>query len=268
MTHIFATAAAPALRRAGVRLTRTGTPNPTGAPVLRGSLEEGTFEGRFWRPYQRGETDKLYDRALQLARASRLHRRDREADDDNRHAGGSRNDAIPALSQSATLIFKLLCDLGRLCRGEIYPTYEWLAEKSGLARATVARALSQLRSIGFVTAQRRCKRIKRQGPGPRFEQTSNAYRLEWPPRLGRWLGQTSAPCPLPDDEMVRLANIADEREAMRSTERKDGPSLRDVLDRIEAGIERESQKEPQPLQTESYSPNLKKNWPRRPIAPS
>ena len=66
MTHIFATAAAPALRRAGVTLTRTGTPNPTGAPVLRGSLEEGTFEGRFWRPYQRGETDKLYDQAWGL----------------------------------------------------------------------------------------------------------------------------------------------------------------------------------------------------------
>ena len=59
MTHIFASAAAGVLRRAGVP-TRSGSAHPTGAAVLRGSLEEGSFEHRFWRTYQKGETDRLH----------------------------------------------------------------------------------------------------------------------------------------------------------------------------------------------------------------
>jgi hypothetical protein len=98
----------------------------------------------------------------------------------------------PPLSQSATAIFKLLCELGRLCKGQIYPTYDWFIEKTGFARATVARAIAQLKEAGFLLIQRRCKRVERDGPGPRFEQTSNAYRLEWPTGLDRWLNATQA----------------------------------------------------------------------------
>ena len=54
MTILFAQAMNAALNRS---ISRSGAPNPTGAPVLRGSLEEGTFEHKFWRQYQPRETD-------------------------------------------------------------------------------------------------------------------------------------------------------------------------------------------------------------------
>src|SRR3546814_20067898 len=115
----------------------------------------------------------------------------------------------PRLSQSATAIFKLLCELGRLCKGEIYPTYDWFIEKTGFARATVARAIAQLKDAGFLLIQRRCKRVERDGPGPRFEPTPNAYRLDWPPGLDLWLNAHRVPCPLHSDKVFRLPAHAD-----------------------------------------------------------
>ena len=270
MTHIFASAAAGVLRRAGVP-TRSGSPHPTGAAVLRGSLEEGSFEHRFWRTYQKGETDRLHQAAVDLARIRRhglrADRRQSEAVD--------RGPALPSilpprLSQSATAIFKLLCELGRLCKGEIYPTYDWFIEKTGFARATVARAIAQLKEAGFLIIQRRCKRVHRDGPGPRYEQTSNAYRLEWPAALSRWLNALRTPCPLPDDELVRLQTTDEDLRVMerprKSEVSSDQTALLDTLARMARTIEeRESQKDTQPLETESDSPTLERNWPRRPI---
>src|SRR3546814_17385558 len=67
MTHIFASAAAGALRRVGVPAP-SGAINRTGAAVLRGRLEEGSFETRFCRTYQKGETGRLPPAAVDLAR--------------------------------------------------------------------------------------------------------------------------------------------------------------------------------------------------------
>lgn len=270
MTHIFASAAAGVLRRAGVP-TRSGSAHPTGAAVLRGSLEEGSFEDRFWRTYQKGETDRLHQAAVDLARIRRHGLRA-----DRRQARASAIDSAPPtmlpprLSQSATAIFKLLCELGRLCKGEIYPTYDWFIEKTGFARATVARAIAQLKDAGFLLVQRRCKRVERDGPGPRFEQTSNAYRLEWPTGLDRWLDGQRVPCPLPDDEVVRLQ--AEENDHRRMQQRRiqnkssEEFALLDTLARMARTIdERESQKDTQPLKSESDSLMFKGNWPSRPI---
>lgn len=220
---------------------RSGAPNPTGAPVLRGSLEQGTFEHRFWRPYQPRETDKLCRAAKDVAKAFRRQCR-------QSRAGRPMPDQIvlPALTQSAILVFETLCELGRLCKGEIYPSYEWIAEKTDLSRATIARSLKQLTQAGFLTIQRRCKRTDRQGPGPRFEQTSNAYRLDWPARLAKWLGFKNAPCPIPQDEQQRL----DDR-LLAPLTYTHVPSLLDsVLERMERMFEeRESHNDPQPLKT-------------------
>lgn len=275
MTHIFASAAAGVLRRAGVPAP-TGASHRTGAAVLRGSLEEGSFENRFWRTYQKGETDRLHAAAVDLARIRRQYRRDdrrhsRDAEPGHGASSASRSEELPPhLSQSATAIFKLLCELGRLCKGEIYPTYDWFIEKTGFARATVARALAQLKEAGFLLVQRRCKRVDRDGPGPRYEQTSNAYRLEWPARLDRWLNARRAPCPLPDDEVVRLQAAADDHHTMqhgRKSERvPNETALLEMLDRMGRTIEeRESQKDTQPLKSESYSLGIRRNWPSRPI---
>ena len=275
MTDIFASAAAGALRRAGVPAP-SGAINRTGAAVLRGSLEEGSFENRFWRTYQKGETDRLHQAAVDLARCRRHRlraaRRLARSSDPTAERGStlSPDKPPPILSQSATAIFKLMCELGRLCKGEIYPTYDWFIEKTGFARATVARSLAQLKNAGFLLVQRRCKRVDRDGPGPRYEQTSNAYRLEWPAGLERWLDGQRAPCPLPDDELIRLQAAEDENRVMRSRDRTKQASnetgLLDTLARMARTIEeRESQKDTQPLETESDSPTLERNWPRRPI---
>ena len=156
------------------------------------------------------------------------------------------------------------------CKGEIYPTYDWFIEKTGFARATVARAIAQLKEAGFLIIQRRCKRVDRDGPGPRFQQTSNAYRLEWPAALSRWLNALRTPCPLPDDELVRLQTTDEDLRVMerprKSEVSSDQTALLDTLARMARTIEeRESQKDTQPLETESDSPTLERNWPRRPI---
>ncbi|QUM74588.1 helix-turn-helix domain-containing protein [Sphingopyxis granuli] len=270
MTHIFASAAASVLRRAGVP-TRSGSAHPTGAAVLRGSLEEGTFEHRFWRTYQKGETDRLHQAAVDLARIRRHElRADRRQAKASAIGSAPPSMLPPQLSQSATAIFKLLCELGRLCKGEIYPTYDWFIEKTGFARATVARAIAQLKDAGFLLIQRRCKRVERDGPGPRYKQTSNAYRLEWPVGLDRWLNAQRTPCPLPDDEMVRLQVEEDNHRTMQLSKppRKSTEELAlfDTLARMARTIEeRESQKDTQPLKSESDSLTYKGNWPGRPI---
>lgn len=275
MTHIFASAAAGALRRVGVPAP-SGAIKRTGAAVLRGSLEEGSFESRFWRTYQKGETDRLHQAAVDLAsyrrhrlRADRRHARSSDPTAERRSTL-SPNKPPPILSQSATAIFKLMCELGRLCKGEIYPTYDWFIEKTGFARATVARGLAQLKNAGFLLVQRRCKRVDRDGPGPRYEQTSNAYRLEWPAGLERWLDGLRTPCPLPDDELVRLQTAEDENRVMQSapktTQASNETALLDTLTRMARTIEeRESQKDTQPLKSESTSLAEMRNWPRRPI---
>src|SRR3546814_11481807 len=110
-----------------------------------------------------------------------------------------------------------MCELGRLCKGEIYPTYDWFIEKTGFARGTVARGRAQLKNAGFLLVQRRCKRVDRDGPGPRYEQTSNAYRLEWPAGLERWLDGPRTTCPLPADALDRLQGAEGENRVLQST---------------------------------------------------
>ena len=228
---------------------RSGAPNPTGAPVLRGSLEEGTFEHRFWRPYQPRETDKLVRAAKDVAKLFR-----RQCRQSRTGAGIQNKIALPALTQSAVLVFETLCELGRLCKGEIYPSYEWISQKTDLSRATIARSLKQLTQAGFLSIQRRCKRTDRQGPGPRFEQTSNAYRLDWPARLAKWLGFKNAPCPIPDDAQQRL----DDRMLPPLTNINRSSPLDSILERMERMFdERESHNDPQPLQNINIMKKIK-----------
>jgi DNA-binding transcriptional ArsR family regulator len=257
MAIIFAQAATRAIARSA---TRSGAPNPTGAPVLRGSLEEGTFEHRFWRMYQPKETDRLHRAVKDVARKFRRERRDLRARGEQQGLEAM----LPTLTQSAVQVYELLCQLGRTCKGEIYPSYDWLISKTNLSRATIARAIKQLKEAGFLSIQRRCKRVEREGPGPRFEQTSNAYRLDWPSRLAQWLGYTHAPCPIPDDEAYRQQQrlqYADKPRALQPDN-----ALDSALDRLERALEkRESQKDTQPLQrNNNICESDGRSWPRRP----
>lgn len=257
MAIIFAQAAAKAIIRSG---TRTGAPNPTGAPVLRGSLEEGTFENRFWRVYQPQETDRLLRSAQNVMRMRRKERRDLRLEG----FPIDRPPLLPALTKAAVEVFEILCQLGRTCKGEIFPSYAWLISKTDLSRATIARAIKQLKEAGFLSIQRRCKRVEREGPGPRFEQTSNAYRLDWPERLAKWLGYSQAPCPLPDDEAHRQQERKEDLKRMPPVQSES--SLDSALERLERALEqRESQKATQPLQSNIHIDERDEgSWPSRP----
>lgn len=246
---------------AGVRTGRTarsGAPHRTGAPVRRDSVEAGTFEDVFFSVPGKGETDHL----LRTARAAldtgrRLKRLVRS---DGRELCAAER-AVAAMTAAAVRVYEELLTLARVNRGRVFPSYDRLAEVTALGRATVARALHILVNAGFLVRQRRFKRVEAKGPGPRWEQTSNAYRPTLPQRIMALLPRRLRPAPLPDDvaqrEEDRLAAIAAMqttlscREAAAATT---GGALGKALARLGAAIDRcsiassrESQNQPEPL---------------------
>lgn len=263
-------ATAIALGRVGMGTRRSGAPHRTGAPILRGSMEAGTFEDAFFAVPARGETDKLLriarvalDVGRRLKRASRAEGRQLSATER----------ALAGLTAGAVRVFEELCTLARLNGGRVYPSYNRLAEATALGRATVARALAVLETAGFLLRQRRFKRVEAgDSPGPRWEQTSNAYRPMVPARLMGLLPRWLRPAPVPVDAVQREADRAEELQAMRAglscrelAEVTVGGPLGRMLVRLGSRIdaaERESRDGSQPLQ-ESFEKETKR-WPSRP----
>lgn len=257
-------ATALALGRVRVAKTaRTGaphrTPHRTGAPVLRGSIEAGTFEDMFFAAPARGETDRLLrmaraalDAGRRIKRAARVERRDLSAADR----------AIAALSAGAVRVYEEICTLARLNAGKVFPSYDHLAQATALGRATVARALHVLEAAGFLVRQRRFKRIEGGDgdPGPRYAQTSNVYRLTLPRRLLAYLPRRLRPAPPPCDAVQREADRIEDLAAMHASlscrelaQATAGGALGRALARLGARIddlECESHDDPQP-RTES-----------------
>jgi hypothetical protein len=106
--------------------------------------------------------------------------------------------AIAALTAGAVRVYEGICTLARLNQGSVFPSYDWLAEATGLGRATIARALHALDRVGFLVRQRRFTRIE--GEGPRYRQTSNVYRALLPASVLGYLPCWMRPSPLPDDQ--------------------------------------------------------------------
>jgi hypothetical protein len=154
---------------------RTRTPHRTGhrtgAPVLRDSIEAGTFEELFFATPAPGETDRLLRACRRTLDAGRRLRREERA---GTRTLSATERSIAGLTAAAVRVFEELCTLARLNQGRVYPSYDWLAEATALGRATVARALHALERCGFLVRQRRFKRVD--GEGPCYRQTSNAYR--------------------------------------------------------------------------------------------
>lgn len=241
-------------RATGRRSRRSGALHRTGAPVLRDSLEAGTFEEVFWTAPAKGETDRLLHVARKTLDAARRLRRDARS--------GERTlsvveEGIARLTGSAVRVFEEILTLARLNRGRIYPSYDYLAAATGLGRATVGRALAILEAIGFLVRQRRFHRVEGQGPGPRYEQTSNAYRPMLPGSVRSYLPRWMRPAPLPDDIVQHHADHVLETNAMLDTlscrelarMTVDGP-LGKILAKLGEAIdrtEREAQNNPQPL---------------------
>jgi len=233
---------------------RSGALHRTGAPVLRDSLEAGTFEEVFWMAPGKGETDRLLHVARKTLDAARRLRRDARSGERTLTAVER---GIAQLTGSAVRVFEELLTLARLNRGRVYPSYDYLAEATGLGRATVGRALRILEAIGFLVRQRRFSRVKSDGPGPRYVQTSNAYRPLLPGSVQSYLPRWMRPAPLPDDVAQHHADHTLETNAMLKTLScrelaqitVDGPlgkilaKLGETIDRME----REAQIDPQPL---------------------
>jgi hypothetical protein len=253
---------------------RSGSVHRTGAPVRRDSVEAGTFETMFFAAPAKGETDRLLrtaraalDTGRRLKRVARIEGRELSAAER----------AVAALTAGAVRVYEELLTLARLNRGRVYPSYDHLAEATALGRATIARALHVLETAGFLVRQRRFKRIEAEGPGPRWEQTSNAYRPTLPQRIMGLLPRRLRPAPLPDDLAYREAERQEEMATMLSSLScrefagvTASGALGSALARLGAALDgrdadgtRESHNHPEPL-LESFNHHLKMRWPSRP----
>lgn len=265
----FAALSGMPVRRVGAG-SKSGAPRSasrpahrTGAPVLRDSIEAGTFEEAFFAVPAKGETDRLLHVARRTLDAARRLRRDARA--------GLREltvaeRAIARLTAGAVRLFEEILTLARLNRGRVFPSYDYLAEATGLGRATVGRALAILEGVGFLIRQRRFDRVAGTGPGPRYKQTSNVYRPLLPKGVLAYLPRWMRPAPLPDDDVQRregqAADVAAMLENMSCRDLAQvtvrGP-LAKILGRIGAAVDaaahvapREAQNDPQPLNKSVY----------------
>ena len=246
-----------ALERITITQTRarSGGPNPTRAKVHPNSRLAGTFEDDFFYSYAKGETDRIYARAAELEDQKNAIRRSAKAEG---RVLTSDERRIMLLTPGALRILKVLLELARTCAGKVFPTWEWIEQKSGRSRATVHRALKNLAAVGLLDKQRRCVPIKPTADRPKAKnkQTSNVYRMRFPDCFVRFLPRKMRPVPLPDDvvqgEVDRIEAIA----AMRlwrsprqvATEDFEEAGLRRIMLSLATAIEREeSQKNGQPL---------------------
>lgn len=258
-------AALAALGSMGVRRkpARSGASHRTGAPVRRDSVEAGTFEEAFFAVPAKGETDRLLHVARKTLDAARRLRRDERAGAKELSAAER---LIARLTSSAVRVYEEILTLARLNRGQVFPSYDHLADATGLGRATICRALTILEAIGFLARQRRFNRVEGQGPGPRYKQTSNAYRPLLPAKVLSYLPRWLRPAPVPEDEVQRRLDHIDYTQLMLKSlscrelaeATVDGP-LRKILAKLGDAIdrrERESQTGSEPL-TDSYINRLK-----------
>lgn len=275
-THTLGMALAAALGSASGRAkARPGAVHRTGARVLRDSVEAGTFEHAFFTPPAKGETDRLLRAARRILDAGRQLRHEARVGARTLTAA---EHLLTTLTAASVRVFEEILTLSRLNRGRVFPSYDHLAKATSLGRATIARSLRILEGIGFLVRQRRFKRIEdAQGPGPRYEQTSNAYRALLPRIVTAYLPRWMRPAPLPDDVAHReeehardMAQMVGSLSCRELAEAHVGGQLGKVLARLGAALDRdilqlqrESQTDPQPL-TDSFKITAIRSWPTRP----
>lgn len=230
---------------------------PRHAGVRRGSIEAGTFEDRFFAKPAKGECDRLIRMARVALDTGR--RIKREARGEGRDLTAPER-LLAGLTAGAVRVYEELCTLARLNGGKVYPSYDRLASATALGRATVARAIQILEDAGFLIRQRRFRRVAGEGPGPRFEQTSNAYRPVAPKKLLSLLPRWLRPAPVPDDTLQHVADQAEEQERLKGqlscrelAQMTASGALGRVLARLGASLDavlpsRESHFHPEPLQ--------------------
>ncbi|AXB80638.1 helix-turn-helix domain-containing protein [Novosphingobium sp. P6W] len=252
---------------------RNSAPHPTAARILRNSVEAGTFEHVFFVPPAKGETDRLLRAARRILDAGKQLRS--EARRDARPLT-SRERLLTTLTSASVRVLEEILTLARLNKGQVFPSYDYLAQATSLGRATVARSLRILESIGFLVRQRRFKRVENvEGPGPRLKQTSNAYRTVLPRIILDYLPRWMRPAPTPDDELHRQAERAEELEHMRSqlscqelAETSVDGALGKVLARLGAALDRQERESQTDTQTQLNSIIITESQPTCPEPPT
>lgn len=239
---------------------RSGAVHRTGMPVLRGSMEAGTFEESFFSIPAKGEMDKLLNIARKSLDAARALRR--VARTGERKLSVAER-ALARLTASSVRVFEEILTLARLNRGRVFPSYEHLAEATKFGRATITRSLAILEAIGFLIRQRRFKRVPGEGRGPRYVQTSNAYRPLLPSGVVAFLPRWMRPAPIPVDlEHHRAEQIRDTKTMLGTLSCRElaettvGGPLGKMLARLGAGLDR-AQREAQ-IGSEPLSKSINK----------
>jgi DNA-binding transcriptional ArsR family regulator len=193
---------------------RSGSIHRTGDPVRRDSIEAGTFEDSFFVAPAKGEIWNTLDAAKELS-GSRRGLRARLLSEGK--TPSELEGWILKLSANVVSILEKILNLARQYAGRVYPSYEWLTEKTSLSRGTIASALRILEGLGLLDRQRRFTRVEVEGVGPRYKQTSNAYRTSLPDKLLAYLPRRFRPAPVPVDYLQHRAESASETEAMLAT---------------------------------------------------
>jgi len=142
---------------------------PRGYPVWRGSVRA---EVQF-TPMPKKAAVRLWHRAREWDRVTRAP---------GRHGGKVGRIGL-------LVLHSLLFDFLNHKTGQLDPSYEGIAKKAGVSRASVGRALARLRSLGILAWVRRCVGELRDG---RFvlAQERNAYAVQ---AEGQWQGYRPAP---------------------------------------------------------------------------
>ncbi|SEM73764.1 Helix-turn-helix domain-containing protein [Sphingomonas gellani] len=189
---------------------KQGTPHRTGASVRRDSLEAGTFEEGFFAVPVKGEADKLTRAAGKLLDEGRRLKRKQRGGEELSVA----ERAVAAMTAAAVRVYQEFCTLWRVTKGQLYPSYDYLAERTELGRRTVARAIVILEKVGLLIRQRRFARVEAEGAGPRWHQTSNVYRPVLAKALMTFLPRSMRPAPPPVDEIQREADRQEDTQHM------------------------------------------------------
>ncbi len=109
------------------RKSRSGAPHPTGAPVLRDSVEAGTFEHLFFVSPTKGETDRLLRAARRILDAGRQLRREARCDGRILTPAEQR---LTTLTAASVRVLEEILTLARLNKGRVFPSYDYLARAS------------------------------------------------------------------------------------------------------------------------------------------
>ncbi|AEI38609.1 helix-turn-helix domain-containing protein [Zymomonas mobilis] len=242
------------LERSGIRLRARR--KAMRDPVHRDSYEVGEREHLVWKPVNPQEIGAYLEAIDQYSVQTK------------------------SLGPLAVRILKIMFRLVDYKTGRLDPSIEFLCERVGCARATIIRALKDMRDCGFIRWIRRSVKLDTEGAGPRRKQVSNAYGFlspaSWPEiareTFNRVMRRKNIPVPddtachieadhaateemvdsLPTDEWVDeiFARQRAQYPASQAGKKETSSELAETLKRLGAAIEKEEQSEgdKQPLE--------------------